>query len=42
MNPELETNEPMQWTEDLGGLGFDELRDLPFAVQCSMDLAVFE
>ena len=30
------------WTEDLGGLSFDELRDLPFAVQAGLDIAVFE
>jgi len=42
MNPELETPEPMQWAEDIGGLGLDELRDLPFAVQCGMDTSVFE
>lgn len=42
MNAELDINEPMQWVEDLGGLGFDELRDLPFAVQAGMDIAVFE
>ena len=30
------------WTEDLGGLSFDELRDLPFAVQAGLDTAVFE
>ena len=42
MNPELDINEPMRWIEDLGGLGFDELRDLPFAVQASMDTTVFE
>ena len=42
MNPELEINEPAQWTEDLGGMGFDELRDLPFAVQAGLDSAIFE
>lgn len=42
MTADLDINEPMHWIEDLGGLGFDELRDLPFAVQASMDIAVFE
>ena len=42
MNAELDTNEPMQWIDDLGGLGLDELRDLPYAVQAGMDIAVFE
>ena len=42
MNAELDSNESHQWIEDLGGLGFDELRDLPFAVQAGMDIAVFE
>ncbi|MEM7093801.1 MAG: hypothetical protein AAF567_12425 [Actinomycetota bacterium] len=31
-----------EWLEDLGGLSFDELRDLPFAVQAGLDTAVFE
>ena len=42
MNAELDITEPMQWIEDLGGLGLDELRDLPFAVSAGMDIAVFE
>jgi len=42
MNPELDINDDMQWIEDLGGLSFDELRDLPFAVQAGMDTSVFE
>ena len=42
MNPELDIHQSMHWTEDLGGLGLDELRDLPFAVQAGMDIAVFE
>ena len=42
MNAENDSNESMQWIEDLGGLGFDELRDLPFHVQAGMDIAVFE
>ena len=41
MNAEVDTNES-HWIEDLGGLGLDELRDLPFAVQAGMDIAVFE
>jgi hypothetical protein len=42
MNAELDIHQSMHWTDDLGGLGFDELRDLPYAVQASMDIAVFE
>jgi len=42
MNAELDLNESMQWIDDLGGLGLDELRDLPYAVQAGMDIAVFE
>ena len=42
MNAELDNSESHQWIEDLGGLGFDELRDLPFAVSAGMDIAVFE
>lgn len=42
MNADTDIYATMQWTEDLGGLGFDELRDLPFAVQAGMDTAVFE
>jgi len=42
MNADLDINEPMQWIDDLGGLGLDELRDLPYAVQAGMDIAVFE
>jgi|TARA_B110000305_G_C19173316_1_gene508377 hypothetical protein len=42
MNAELDIYEPMQWMDDLGGLGLDELRDLPYAVQAGMDIAVFE
>ena len=41
MNTELDI-EMSDWIEDLGGLGLDELRDLPFAVQAGMDIAVFE
>lgn len=41
MNAELD-HESNPWMEDLGGLGFDELRDLPFAVQAGLDMAVFE
>ena len=40
MNAEFDMQQ--EWIEDLGGLGFDELRDLPFAVQAGMDIAVFE
>lgn len=42
MNAEFEPTEPMQWIEDLGGLSFDELRDLPFDVQAGLDTSVFE
>lgn len=42
MNAELDIYEPMRWMDDLGGLGLDELRDLPYAVQAGMDIAVFE
>jgi hypothetical protein len=42
MNAELDSNEPMQWIDDLGGLGRDELRDRPYAVQDAMDVAVCE
>ena len=42
MNAELDIYEPMQWMDDLGGLGLDELRDLPYAVQAGIDIAVFE
>ena len=42
MSAELDSNEPMQWIEDLGGRGLDELRDLPFAVSAGMDIAIFE
>ena len=42
MNAELDIHQSMHWTDDLGGLGFDELRDLPYAVQAGMDIAVFE
>lgn len=41
MNAELDL-ESRPWMEDLGGLGLDELRDLPFAVQAGLDIAVFE
>ena len=37
-----EFDHPHDWIEDLGGLSFDELRDLPFAVQAGLDTAVFE
>lgn len=30
------------WAEDLGGLSFDELRDLPYQVQAGLDTSVFE
>jgi len=30
------------WIEDLGGRSFDELRDLPFAVQAGLDSTIFE
>ena len=42
MNAELDTHESRNWTDNLGGLGFDELRDLPYAVQAGMDIAIFE
>lgn len=42
MNAEFEPTEPMQWIEDLGGLSFDELRDLPFDVQAGLDTSIFE
>lgn len=32
----------MPWAEDLGGMSFDELRDLPYQVQANLDIAVFE
>jgi len=41
MNAEFDL-EQSPWMEDLGGLGLDELRDLPFAVQAQLDIAVFE
>ena len=41
MNPELDINDDM-WIEDLGGMSFDELRDLPFSVQAGLDTSVFE
>ena len=40
MSAEFESQQ--EWIEDLGGLSFDELRDLPFAVQAGLDIAVFE
>ena len=40
MNAERDITE--NWIEDLGGLGFDELRELPYAVAAGMDIAVFE
>lgn len=40
MNAEFETSQ--DWIEDLGGLSFDELRDLPFAVQVGLDTSIFE
>lgn len=42
MNADSDFIESMHWMEDLGGRGFDELRDLPFHVQAGMDIAVFE
>lgn len=42
MNPDMDINDDMQWIEDLGGMSFDELRDLPFSVQAGMDTSVFE
>jgi hypothetical protein len=42
MDAALNSTESEQWIEDLGGLGLDELRDLPYAVQAGMDIAVFE
>lgn len=35
-------NDTTNWIDDLGGRGFDELRDLPYAVQAGLDIAVFE
>lgn len=32
----------LPWAEDLGGLSFDELRDLPYQVQANLDTSVFE
>lgn len=32
----------MPWAEDLGGMGLDELRDLPYQVQANLDTTVFE
>ncbi len=40
MNAEFDMQQ--EWIEDLGGLSFDELRDLPFAVQASLDTSVYE
>ncbi len=40
MNAEFDMQQ--EWIEDLGGLSFDELRDLPFAVQSSIDTSVYE
>ncbi len=41
MNAELDLESNL-WMEDLGGVGFDELRDLPFAVQARMDISVLD
>lgn len=40
MSTELDT--ATDWTEDLGGLSFDELRDLPFSVVAGLDTSIFE
>lgn len=40
MGAEFESTQ--EWIEDLGGLSFDELRDLPYAVQAGLDTTVFE
>lgn len=37
-----ELDNAQDWIEDLGGLSFDELRDLPFAVSAGLDTSVFE
>lgn len=39
MDSELQST---PWIEDLGGLSFDELRDLPYQVQAGLDTSVFE
>ena len=40
MDSEYEAHQ--DWIEDLGGRSFDELRDLPFAVQAGLDTTIFE
>lgn len=40
MSAEFDITE--EWIEDLGGLSFDELREMPFGVQVGLDTSVFE
>lgn len=42
MNTEFDSSNASEWIEDLGGLSFDELREMPWHVQAGLDSTVFE
>ncbi len=42
MNIDFDTSGTNEWIDDLGGLSFDELREMPWHVQTGLDVAVYE